>query len=165
MLVEFSTLAPTDRIWIYASPNPFSEEVQALVLKDIQAFIHQWSSHQIDLHAAIDIRENQFICIGVKGEVKEASGCSIDKSVALIQSLEKSYAIKLLDRTFLYFKKDNKVLTVPLSQLKSEILSGNISEETQFFDTTLTSKEALDNLWLQPASATWIKRYFTPVSS
>lgn len=163
MKISLSALAPHDRIWIYASPKPFTSDQMRVVENTLDSFVQSWSSHQIDLEAAYEIKHRHFIIIGVKGETKEASGCSIDKSVRVMQELSAQLEVDLLSRANLYFWVNEKVQVVPLTSIKNEIEIQHISEDTLFFDTTIVQKDEFDKLWPAKSKDRWLKRYFFKV--
>ncbi|MFN8416714.1 MAG: hypothetical protein U0U66_10315 [Cytophagaceae bacterium] len=163
MKVSLTTLAPHDRIWIYASPKPFTADQIHILENTLDHFVKTWSSHQIDLEAGYEIVHQHFIIIGVKGENKEASGCSIDKSVRVMQDISEQLGVDLLSRANLYFWMNEEVKVVPLASVKNEIENHRVTEETLFFDTTLVQKEDFDKFWPAKSKDRWLKRYFFKV--
>jgi hypothetical protein len=163
MKIPLSALAPNDRIWIYASPIPFTAAQMSLIESSLNAFVQSWTSHQIDLDAGYEILHNHFIILGVKGETKEASGCSIDKSVRVMQELSRQLDVDLLSRANLYFWVNDEVQVVPLASVKNKIENQQILEDTLFFDTTIVQKDDFDKFWPSPSKDRWLKRFFFKV--
>lgn len=163
MKISLSALAPHDRVWIYASPTRFTSDQISLIESTLDTFVQSWSSHQIDLEAGYEILHQHFIVLGVKGETKEASGCSIDKSVKAIQELSAQLNIDLLSRANLYFWVNEEVKVVPLTSVKNEVEQQHILEDTLFFDTTIVQKDDFDKFWPAKSKDRWLKRYFFKV--
>ena len=54
----------------------------------IHAFLTQWTAHGASLNAGVSIPYNRFIVIALDESQQEATGCSIDASVKIIQEIE-----------------------------------------------------------------------------
>ena len=91
MYVPFENLPLESKIWIYQSNRKFTEEEFALIENDLKTFIDSWAAHGTGLEASYLLKYNRFIILAVNQEVQMATGCSIDKSVEFIQSIEKEY--------------------------------------------------------------------------
>ena len=105
MYIPFENLPEESKIWIYQSSRKFSDDEVSEIDKDLIEFITNWSAHGISLEASFQIKHNRFIIIAVNQEVQQATGCSIDKSVEFIQSLEQKYSVDLLDKMNVAFKQ------------------------------------------------------------
>ena len=86
------------RVWIYQADRPFDEADIQAVNEDIERFCEQWTSHNRALRALGGVMHDLFVVLVVDETRSEASGCSIDKSVAFVKSLEQKYGRRLLDR-------------------------------------------------------------------
>ena len=92
------TMPPTARVWVYQSSRPLASEEISAVEQALGVFVRQWTSHNTRLHAAGEVRHARFIILAVDESQSGASGCSIDKSVAFMKSLQASLGIDLFDR-------------------------------------------------------------------
>ena len=110
MYVPFDTLPEDAKIWIYQSNRKFSDEELAEIENDLQSFIENWAAHGTSLEASYLLKYNRFIILAVNQEVQQATGCSIDSSVAFIQGLEQKYNVDLLDKMNVTFKNGGKPL-------------------------------------------------------
>jgi len=161
MVVSFNELGPESKIWIYQSDQVLDQSQQEFILKNTQEFLREWTAHGNDLEAGVKILYDQFIIIGVNESYNEASGCSIDKSVAYIRELGKALNIDLLGHSKVSFKYGNQVRMISFTDIKKFVDSGQIAPETEVFNHAVTIKKDLDGDWLMPAENSWIKRYFT----
>ena len=109
MYIPFENLPEESRIWIYPSNRKFSDEEIAEIDKDLEHFINTWSAHGTALEASFTIKYSRFIIIAINQDVHQATGCSIDASVAFIQSLEQKYNVDLLDIKRMYRFLDKNV--------------------------------------------------------
>ena len=65
MIVEFSSLPQTARIWIYQCNRSFTlDEIQEISNK-LQTFLEGWTAHGANLNAAYEIRYKRFMVIGL----------------------------------------------------------------------------------------------------
>src|SRR5690554_7654220 len=117
MLVNFDQLSPESRIWIYQANKPFTDHQEKWLFQELQSFTTNWDSHGNPLTSSFQITNNQFIIIGVEGNSLEASGCSIDKSIDLIKSIETELNITLLDRSQIMIKYEDKLQQIPFKEL------------------------------------------------
>lgn len=148
------------RIWIYQSNRSFTESEKTFIEKQLVVFTAQWAAHGKQLTATYSILHNQFIVLAVDESFHQASGCSIDSSVAVIRHLEQETGLSLLDRSQVAFLSDEEVQVKPFNQLKAAVENGEINQETPVFNNAIQNAGEWKTSWLQPASATWLSRYF-----
>jgi len=160
MLVPFEKLAPDSKIWIYQSNKKLDQSEQEFIQKQTEPFLIEWTAHGNSLQAGMQILHDQFIIIGVNEDVNEASGCSIDKSVNHIRELGSALNLNLLERSKVAIMNDTQIRLVDFSEIKKMISEGSISKETEVFNNAIVSKKELDQSWIQPATESWLKRYF-----
>src|SRR3954466_10284215 len=98
MYVDPSLMPSDSRIWIYQSNRTFSGQEISVIEERAKQFLETWTAHDNALRASFEIRYNHFLLIMIDKNYAQASGCSIDKSVHFIQSLEKEFNITLMDR-------------------------------------------------------------------
>lgn len=160
MFVNFDQLSPESKIWIYQADKPFSEDQEKWLFQELHSFTNNWDSHGNPLTSSFQIRNHQFIILGVEGNVYEASGCSIDKSVALIKQFENKLNSTLLDRSQVMIVNKDKLQLIPFKELKDKVQSNILTPETLVYNNTITQMSELANNWLKPAKETWISKYF-----
>lgn len=148
------------RVWIYQADRPFTEEEIQQANADIDAFCRQWTSHNQALRAIGGIMHDLFVVLVADETMASASGCSIDKSVAFVKSLEQKYQRTLLERNIIAWLDDQEQLHVtPLSGLKEAIAKGNMTLDTRIFDNLVSTRKDYLARWVVPIRDSWVKRF------
>jgi hypothetical protein len=160
MYIPFENITDTARLWVYTANRPLSAEEVAHINKAAPVFLENWTAHGAGLQASYTILENQFLVLAVNEEVANASGCSIDSSVAFVRSLEDTFGISFTDRSLVPFYINGEVEIVKLPELKAAVATGRIKPESTLINTLVTTKAQLIQEWHKPAGETWLKRYF-----
>lgn len=155
MLIPFQNLSPDARIWIYQADKELTEADKKIIKETLIAFTNQWNVHGAPLPASFDIRHNRFIILAANDTT---SGCSIDSSVRVINSLSEKLGINFLDRS-VAFKSGDQTILVPLTKLKDGFVEGSLTGESLVFNNLVATVHELNDSWLVPASSTWLKRY------
>ncbi|WP_036384297.1 hypothetical protein [Muricauda sp. MAR_2010_75] len=159
MLVDFSALPDTSRIWIYQSNRSFTDEELQDIEQNVSNFLKEWTAHGAELQAGFEIKYKRFIIIGLDQTNASASGCSIDASVHFIQNLEQKYDVELLDRMNVSYKQGEFIAYKPLKDFKKMAKEKAVSKNTIVFNNLVATKqEYLDN-WEVPASESWHARF------
>ncbi|MEM5538587.1 ABC transporter ATPase [Olleya sp. AS48] len=159
MLVDFSTLPETSRVWIYQSNRSFSDTELEEIKAKLDIFIESWTAHGSDLKAGYDIRYKRFIILALDQEVNKATGCSIDASVTFIQQLEKEYNVDLLDKMNVSYKQGEFVAHKTLTDFRKMAKQKAVSKNTIVFNNLVTNIEELNESWEVPASESWHNRF------
>jgi hypothetical protein len=160
MYIPFDNLPEESRIWIYPSNRKFSEEEVSEIEKLLEEFLNSWSAHGSALEASFTIKYNRFIIIAINQEVHQATGCSIDSSVAFIQSLEQKYDVDLLDKMNVSFKQGEFITYKPLLDFKKLAKDRSVSENTIVFNNLINTIAEMKESWEVPASDSWHSRFF-----
>ena len=104
---------------------------------------------------------NRFIVVALNETLQNASGCSIDALMNLIQILEKEFDLILLDRmNVLYRDKSKNINYLTLKDFVKMVKSKSINSKTTVFNNLVTNKEEYMNSWEVPAIDSWHSRYF-----
>lgn len=160
MYVPFENLPEESKIWIYQSNRKFSDEEFAAIEKDLQVFIENWSAHGTGLEASFELKYNRFIILAVNQETQAATGCSIDSSVAFIQSLEQKYSVDLLDKMNVTFKLGEHVAHKPLIEFKKMAKDKAVTGNTIVFNNLVNNIAEYNESWEVPAIDSWHSRFF-----
>ena len=160
MYVPFENLPPESKVWIYQSNRKFTEEEWSAIEPDLKTFIDSWSAHGTGLEASYLLKYYRFIILAVNQEVQMATGCSIDKSVEFIQSLENKYAVDLLDKMNVTFKLGEHIAHKPLIEFKKMAKDKAVSENTIVFNNLVNTIEEWNDNWEVPAGESWHSRFF-----
>ncbi|MBC8172451.1 MAG: ABC transporter ATPase [Chitinophagales bacterium] len=150
---------PEAKVWVYQSSRGFTADEIHRLNKQLAAFAKQWTAHNNQLHAAGKVIEDRFILLMVDTAVNDASGCSIDKSVHFIKSLESELHVDLFNRTIVNYKIRDKIHTTTISQLQELISAGEINNETPTYNSLVQTKKEFDEEFITPLRHSWLKQF------
>ena len=159
MLVDFNSLNPHSRVWIYHSERKFTPAEKNIICDALSSFTSDWKAHGIPLTSSFEIKFDSFIVLAVDEEAHGASGCSIDGSTRAIKELEERLGLGLFERGKASFVRGEELLTVPLKKLKESAEAGEWNAETLSVNTLVATKGELEDSFVVPAGTTWLKRY------
>ncbi len=160
MYIPFENLPEESRIWIYQSSRKFSDEEITEIENELKSFIEDWAAHGTSLEASFITKYNRFIIIAVNQEVQQATGCSIDKSVEFIQSLEQKYKVDLLDKMNVTYKQGEFITHKSLLDFKRMAKEKAVSAHTIVFNNLVNTIEEWKESWEVPAEDSWHSRFF-----
>ncbi|MEY4594162.1 MAG: hypothetical protein RIQ47_572, partial [Bacteroidota bacterium] len=112
MFVPLEEMPASSRVWVFMSDREWSESEIELIRFAIRPFLDDWTAHQKALKSSYAIFYNRFLVLAVDEQFTSASGCSIDKSVNFIKSLEQQLSCNLMNRMLFAYKKDDRALVV-----------------------------------------------------
>ncbi len=159
MLVPFTELPDSSRVWIYQSNRSFSDlELQEITSK-LEDFITQWTAHGANLKASFEIKYKRFITLALDQQLNAATGCSIDSSVRFIQDLEQKYNVDLLDKMNVSYKQGEYVAYKTLTDFRKMAKEKAVSKNTIVFNNLVTNKGEYLSDWEVPASDSWHNRF------
>lgn len=154
----YDTLPATTRVWVYQSNQPFRDEDLPTLRQHLQQFTRQWISHNRQLRAYGDVLYNRFVVLMVDESQADASGCSIDKSVYFLKSLQQSYGVDLFDRMCFSYRDSSGVHTVNRDEFARLYAEGVINDQTEVFDPLVATKDDFDRRFVKPLGESWHKR-------
>ena len=160
MLIPFNQMPDTARIWIYQAERKLNAEEASFVQKAADYFLTNWQAHGQDLKSSFSLEYDQFLVLTVDESHNQASGCSIDASVHLIQKLEAELGISFTTNGQVAFMLGDGVVLKPFNTIKSAIQNQEIARETTVFDNTIQSLADFRTKWPAKSQDTWISRYF-----
>ncbi len=160
MYIPFENLPEESRIWIYQSSRKFSDAEIAEIENELKSFIEDWTAHGTSLEASFITKYNRFIIIAVNQEVQQATGCSIDKSVEFIQSLEQKYKVDLLDKMNVTYRQGEFITHKSLLDFKRMAKEKAVSAHTIVFNNLVNTIEEWKESWEVPAEDSWHSRFF-----
>lgn len=159
MFIPFDQLPTYAKTWIYQADRKLSPAETEILNRELRSFTEQWEVHGSPLESSFEIRMNQFVVLAANDKV---SGCSIDSSVRIMKELGRKVNVDFFNRNLVAFKKDESIITIPLTELKSGFTNGLWSADTRMFNNAVSTKEELGTKWITPAGSTWLKRYIAP---
>lgn len=160
MYIPFEEMVDTARVWIYQANKQLSASEQVLIGEKCNAFLQQWAAHGQSLKSSFQILHDKFLVISVDESFNQASGCSIDASVALIKEIEQELSINFFDRTQVSFLIDNEIVDIPMADLKTQVANGTIQSNTLTFNNLVADIKSFNHDWKVEAKNSWLKRYF-----
>lgn len=152
----FEKMSPNARVWIYQASRNFSKNETAEINKILAEFVSNWTAHGASLLADAKLISNRFIVFSVDESQAMASGCSIDKSVAIIRQLQQQFDIDLLNRTNILYLQNNNWISEHFNDVKEKLAQQLITSETLFFDNTITKLKDFHAEWLKPIKNSWL---------
>lgn len=148
------------RVWIYQADKPFAEADIPRINEEIDEFCTQWTSHSRELRAIGGVMHDLFVVLVVDETMAPTSGCSIDKSVAFVKSLEQKYGHKLLERNNIaWLDEAEQIHTTPLADLKQMVENGGMKMDTKVFDNLVSNRKDYISRWTVPLGESWMKRF------
>ena len=148
------------RVWVYQSDKELSDQQAQQVAVQLNDFAAQWTAHNHQLKAKAEVRYNRFLILIVDESQAGASGCSIDKSVNFIKSLEQQLGINLLDRFNLAYKEGEKVLSAPRHEFEQMLKDKKINANTIVFNNLVQDLQQLETKWEVPFKSSWHAQLF-----
>ena len=142
------------KIWIYQFKKELGAEDFRHIEEKLDLFSSTWESHGTKLDAKAFVLENHFIVIAANEAHFEASGCSIDKSVQVLRSINEGFDLDLFNRLNIAVVKNEKVQFYSKAELQEELLKGNLSFEDFYLDVSVVSGCKINEL-LKPLHQSW----------
>jgi hypothetical protein len=161
MYVDFDNLSNDSRLWIYQASNDLNKAQIIAIEAIMRQFTENWEAHQHPLQASYQILFDRFIILAVNGTYHEPSGCSIDKSVAVIKQIEQEVGVQLFDRLNIAYLEGDKVKSINMKELKEKIAENEFSPETFIFNNAIQTKGEMERNWKIQACQSWLSRYFS----
>ncbi len=147
------------RVWVYKSATPFTSQQRQAILERGAAFTTAWAAHGSALDACVDVLHDHFVVIAVDEQQAMASGCSIDKSVRLVQELERDLAVNLTDRMVVLYEGSSGITPCRVQEVEGLIKGGALNAETPVYDDLVNTCGDLQARFRSPLSTTWLARY------
>jgi len=155
MYLSAEKLSPDSRIWIYQANRELTTEEIKQIEELTRVFLESWTAHNQALNAGYEIRYNRFLILMVDEKSAGASGCSIDKSVHFIKSLEAKFSIDFFDRMRLAYKSNGRVEAVNKIEFEKLYTEGVLNSDSIVFNNLVETKEQLVSGWEIPVKNSW----------
>lgn len=160
MYIPFENLPADAKVWIYQSSRKFSDTEISTIDSELKIFVDNWAAHGTSLEASFELKYNRFIILAVNQEIQAATGCSIDKSVQLIQELERKYDVELLDKMNVTFKLGEHIAHKTLTDFKKMAKDKAVTENTIVFNNLVNNIQEYHESWEVAAADSWHSRFF-----
>ncbi|MBL7872905.1 MAG: hypothetical protein JNM78_14910 [Cyclobacteriaceae bacterium] len=159
MYLPFEELPSESRVWIYTGTRAFTQAEEKSVSDLLESFCAKWAAHGEPLRTSYKIERNQFIVMALDENFQNPSGCSIDSSVGVLRQIQTATGIDFLDRSAIPFLINNRVVLVPLSNLKARFASGDLRSDTLTFHTLAATKGEWESANTIPVEKSWLAKY------
>ena len=150
MRVPLEQLSDSAHIWIFGISPALDADQQAVLLREVDAFLDAWAAHNVPIRGARDLREGSFLIIAAD-EKREKSGCSIDRMFGTLRRLEQELGVSILDSPRVFLREDGHVRAVGRGEFRE-----HARPETLVFDVTAEELGAVrSGAWERPAAQSW----------
>lgn len=153
----YQNLADNARVWIYQSDRELNAEEKNSIKSQAMEFLAKWSAHGAKLDGAFEIFYDRFLVFFVDEDQARATGCSIDKSVRLIKSLERELAVSLLDRNLVAYKAGQSIEICSREEFISKVRDGELNNNTIVFNNLVATKKEFISDWEISLNKSWHK--------
>jgi hypothetical protein len=154
----FEGFDPSSQVWIFTAIRPLSLIEQGTIAKKMQIFLEGWSSHGQALKTSYVMLQNQILLVAADQSQGQASGCAIDKLIAVIHDLENELPLNWTDRSKIVLQVEGVVTLTNSSDLKSGQFN-MIPEATLVYNTAAYTVNQVQNDFLVPALGSWLRRF------
>jgi hypothetical protein len=157
---EISDIIPKNhKLWFYG----FTKDLDNNDLRNIEArlnqFTQEWESHGQKVNAKSLLVGGHLMILAVNNDFIEASGCSIDSSVALIRDINKEYQLDLFDRLKLGIVEGEKIKYLSKEQVSLSVESGSLDVNKMCVNETINNSDHLSQ-FIVPVSQSWLGKSF-----
>jgi hypothetical protein len=155
--VAWDALPDQARVWVFASPQPLTDEQTGTLLDEVDRFLAGWLAHGHSVVGAREWRYDRFLLIGADEAATGVSGCSIDSLFRTLKQLEREMGVALVDSSPVWYRaEDGTVESVSRPEFRERARGGEISEDTVVFDNTVRSAgQVRQGEWERPARDSW----------
>ncbi len=117
-----------------------------------------WQAHGTPLAAAYELEDAQFLTLAVDERLQPATGCSIDKSVHLLQEFGAQHGVDFFNRMLVHVRTSTGPSTLTTSELKAAIAAGAVDSETPVRHALASTLGERGNSWI-PLAQSWAAKY------
>ena len=154
------TMTNQARVWIYQSDRLFTNEEVVELNLILTDFNNGWSAHGKKLNSKFEIIDKLFVVLIVDESGQNATGCSIDSSVAIVKQINETFKVDLLDRLNIAYVENGKLAIAKMFDFQEKIKSGEITKETLVFNNLLSTYGEFKSSWKTQAKNSWHANLF-----
>lgn len=157
MKIEETTIVETDdfKVLIYPASRPMTAKEVKEITEKLYDFLPTWNAHGKSLTSSFKIDYKQFIIITVDEEKVQASGCSMDSLNGLMREIDAEYQLGVFDRMKACYLENGEVKTMKLTDFRTAVRNGEISDEVQVFDFSKDTYVNYLSDFLLPLKRSW----------
>lgn len=151
-----------NKVWTYIIDRALSDSQLQEMISMGNNFVSEWTAHENKLHASFEIFKRRIIIVKVDENVYSASGCSIDKLLRFIKTLETKFQIQLLNRLLVAYDKGNEIGVSHSSGIQKLLEEKTLDENSMIYNTSISSENELQN-WKLELKNSWLNKYLVKV--
>ena len=159
MLVDYTSLPETSKVWIYPSNRKFYDTEIDGIHQKIKNFLESWKADDATFKTSYQLLYNRFIVMFADASGSPLLNADIDASVMFILQIQQDYKVELLDRMNVCFKQGEFVQYKELKDFKKLLKNKAVTGKSIVFDNLVTTKEEFENYWEVPISESWYGRF------
>ena len=154
--VEFDALPDRGRLWVFPATQVLTSAQSDAFLHEVDSFLDAWAAHGIPLRCGRQLRDDQFLIIGVDVDAEAPSGCSIDALVNRLRGLGTELSVSLIDHAPVWYRAGDQIRSATRAEFRALAKGRTVGPETHVFDTSLTTIGSFRAGELErPAVSTW----------
>lgn len=153
--MNYKELPDSSRVWIYQSDRKFSSSEIESIKEQGDNFVEKWNAHGEALNSAFEIFHDRFVILFADEDHTKPGGCSIDRAVRFIKTLEEEYRVSLMNRNIVAYKDGDNILTLAQEEFFEQFAQGKLTEDTIVFNNLVTTKGELESKWQVPLKESW----------
>jgi len=158
--VDIETLPDEANLWVYQADRLLNEQEVACISKKLEKWQLEWNTHGLALYSEAWIEDQLFLILAIDESRQPASGCSIDQSVHFIRQIGSRINVDFFDRmNFAYQDEEGRVKLTTDKEIGRLYEKGQITDDTLFFDTTISTKGEWKKQKLTPLKDSWHRRF------
>ena len=159
--IPFDDLPDHGRLWVFPSNRTLSDKEAQIFMGTVSSFLDTWAAHGVPLRCAAELRDNQFLLVGVDIDSELPSGCSIDSLVNQLRNVGADIGVSVVDHTPVWYRNGAEIHAVSRAEFRAMAEAGTVTSTTTIFDSSLTTVHQLrDGNLERPASDAWHGRVF-----
>lgn len=155
----FDSFPNQSKVWVYGANRLLNSQETDACNQILSDFTAKWQAHQMPLTAQAMVVYNAFLIFAVNEDAQAATGCSIDKSVALVKEIGQQFNINFFNRLNTYLFSNNAINIFEPSALKAAIEAGSINANSQVINTQVLTVGDLKQHFIIPLSQSWASKY------
>jgi hypothetical protein len=140
----------TSKVWIYMADRAFTDSESTEIKVKLADFSSQWTSHGKPVYGKAMLIENRFILFVADESKSGVSGCSIDKTVAVVRDITNTYQVNLMDRSLVAIQQAGAATVMTIAELQQGVEEKKYGDDLMVYNTLLTNKAELVSHWLIP---------------
>jgi len=102
-VIQIEDLPNSSRAWVFGSDRTLDQVKSKILMREVDAFLHQWRAHGAELTSGSDWRYGRFLTVAVYQSTAGASGCSIDGLFRALKSLEPKLGASLVTSGLIFY--------------------------------------------------------------